>query len=220
MPTTAFGLIILAALLGVYFLFGLVLGVLAMRKGYSFAAWVGAGGSVLLGAIALGFLPNARDASLSSSERAGLKTRGNRVGTALSLIVLMLTFLAVLTQLLSFPVSGEASRSQFFERLYFPASHLLTWVELLTLITVLCAYLARPRHSKSLLVIGSLILLILTAAYFSAVDGFQRTRLIAEAPVQLVYSCHYLARVLHYFGLAGLGIGVLASRPSSAESAA
>ncbi len=80
----------LAGGLAVCVLFAFVAGALAWRKGYSFAAWFGTGGAIVLTAIALGFLPSVRNPSLSGVERAKLTARGNRIGASLSFLLIAL----------------------------------------------------------------------------------------------------------------------------------
>jgi hypothetical protein len=213
MELISFGRLLISVLIAVSLVFGIVIGVLAMRKGYSFAAWLGSGGLVLLSAIALGFLPDLRNPSLSDSQRDKLRAQGNLAGFALSMFTLALAFLSMLSRLLSFPVSGDADRSEFFTREYVPASEFLTWIQALTLFVALAAYLTRLRGRASYAVVGSLVLLLLTQLYFSIVPIFERTEFIREIPVQIVYSSHYFVRVVSYFGIAGLCAGLCAARP-------
>jgi hypothetical protein len=214
MELISFGKLLLSVLLAVSLVFGVVIGALAMRKGYRFAAWLGSGGLLLLSAIVLAFLPDLRDPSLSDSQREKLRAQGNMAGFALSMFTLALAFLSMLSRLLSFPVSGDADRSEFFARAYLPASEFVTWIQTLTLIAALAAYLMRPRGRKSYAVVGSLVLLLLTQLYYSVVPTFERTEFIREIPVQIVYSSHYFVRVLSYFGIAGLCAGLCAARPT------
>ena len=220
MELISFGKLLLSALLAVSLVFGVVIGVLAMRKGYSFAAWLGSGGLVLLSAIALAFLPDLRDPSLSDSQRDKLRAKGNLAGFALSMFTLALAFLSMISQLLSFPVLGDADRSEFFARAYMPASELMTWIQSLTLFVALAVSLRRPRGRKSYAVVGSLVLLLLTQLYYSVVPTFESTEFVRELPVQIVYSSHYFVRVLFYFGIAGLCAGLCASRPTIETPAA
>ncbi|HVW39104.1 MAG TPA: hypothetical protein VHB99_17435, partial [Pirellulales bacterium] len=97
MELISFGRLLISVLIAVSLVFGIVIGVLAMRKGYSFAAWLGSGGLVLLSAIALGFLPDLRDPSLSDSQREKLRAQGNLAGFALSMFTLALAFLSMLS---------------------------------------------------------------------------------------------------------------------------
>ena len=166
----------------------------------------------MLAAIALGFLPSTRDPSLPAPQRAKAIVRGNQIGAALSLLTLALAFLAILTQFLSFSATSGEERAEFFERLYSPASALLTWFQIITFGIVLSAYLASPRRPKSMVVVLSLALLICVETYFSLFPFFERRPVVAAMPVQLLFASHYLARVLNYFGMIGLCIGLLAQR--------
>ncbi|HET6884450.1 MAG TPA: hypothetical protein VFI31_30130 [Pirellulales bacterium] len=94
----------------------------------------------------------------------------------------------------------------------------MAWTKLLTLLVLLSAYVTRSRGQKSVLVVGSLALLIVVDAYFVVTAMVQRSSFMAEMPVQLVYTGHYLAQVLNYFGLTGLCIGLLTSRPTTDAS--
>ena len=191
--------------------FGIAIAVLAVRKGYSFAAWFGTGGTTVLSAIVLGLLPDTRNPSLAASERTKAIARGNMIGTALSLLTILVAFVAILARLLSFSVASGDERSQFFERLYMPATQFVTWLQLLTFLVALCAYSFGQRRPRSTIVVLSLAVLVFVEAYFSIAAVFDR-RLATEVPVQLVYSCHYLARAFYYFGLTGLCIGLLSAR--------
>ncbi len=208
--------LLLAMLVVVCLLFGIVAAALAARKGYSFAAWFGAGGLVLLAAIALGFLPSVRDPSLPPAEREKALARGNLIGLALSLLTLSMAFFGILARLLAFSVVSGGEESQFFEYYYAPANQFLTWVQFLTLVVVLSAYVASPRHPKSLAVVLSLALLALVDLYFSLVPLFDHLPIATRLPVQLKYSSDYFARVLSYFGIVGLCVGILsAHRPKA-----
>lgn len=208
---------ILAALVVLSMVFGIVVAALATRKGYSFAAWLGTGGLAILSAIALGILPNARDASLASTERARLSAKGNCVGIALSLSAILLAFLAVLAQLVSFPAMSNADHTEFFNQAYRPANQFFGWIQLLTLLVILAAYVARRRRLKSGLIIGSLIVLVLVEFYFCLMTMVETRSFIGELPVQFVYAATYSARIVHYFGFTGLCLGMLTALPMREE---
>jgi hypothetical protein len=66
-------------------IFGIVIGVLARFKGYSFLAWFGTGGAILLSAIVLAFQPKVRGVALTEEEILQKTQKGNRIGWLLSL---------------------------------------------------------------------------------------------------------------------------------------
>ena len=215
-PSYTFLLFIVVA---VCLVLGCTIAALAARKGYSFAAWLGVGALILPAALVLGFLPNARDMSLSAAERHKLRSRKRRRNGAIAVNYLA-RFLMILMQLVSFPGSSDADRSRFFEQLYSPANQFVTWIELLTFLVVLSAYAMRPRGTRSRFIVGALLLLAFVASYFAVVSLVERRLFGGELPFQVVYPMHYLVRVLHYFGLTALCLGVLAARPTTDASGA
>lgn len=76
---------------GVVFL--VVTGILAMRKGYNFFAWVLAGGCI--GLVVLAFLPFANSEKLPPEQRAVAVKRGNTIGLVVSACCVVLGFVAL-----------------------------------------------------------------------------------------------------------------------------
>ncbi len=117
-------------------------------------------------------------------------------------------------QLLASSPITSSERSEFLGQLYFPAVQLVAWIQLLTFLVVLSVYLARSRR-ESLLVVGSLAVLGLVETYVSLAAFLERQRFMADVPLQFVYAGQYLFRVLHYFGITGLCLGLLTVRQTS-----
>ncbi len=75
-------------LLGLFCVFGIIVGLLAMRKGFGFMSWFFSGGLVIFALIALAFFSSARDPKLTEEEKQQLTKKGNFCGQIISAICL------------------------------------------------------------------------------------------------------------------------------------
>ncbi len=138
--------------------FGVIIGALARFKGYSFLAWFGTGGAVLLGAIVLAFQPRVRGVGLTEEEVMHKTQQGNRVGWILSLIIYICILLSVVVWLTS--MSFQAVDSEEFLQLYFvPALQWSEWPWIVASCLLLARFLYMPRSDKSLLTIAAFTLI-------------------------------------------------------------
>ena len=148
----------------VYCFFGLIIGVLAKFKGYSFLAWFGTGGAILLAAIVLAFQPKVRFVALTEEEILRITERGNKVGWILSLVVYIGILLSVVVWLSS--VSTTAGDSdEFMQRYLVPAMQWTEWPWVVANCLMLVRFFYFPRGEKSLLMIVAFTLLAIQVGW-------------------------------------------------------
>lgn len=213
--------LLLAIGLAVSILFGVVIGLLARRKGYSFTAWFGAGGMVIPAAIALGFLPDSRDAALDAADRSAMIRRGNCWGICLSLVTVLLSLLPFAVRLFWLASAAQEQGlgfSQGYGDLAQTGQQALNWYEFLTIVLTLMAYISRPRGTKSPLVVISLCVLILLEGYTIFAQTFLNTWLFPQIPAEMLHACHFTLYLVRYVAFAGLFIS-LATLPTNVPSA-
>ncbi|HEX8236766.1 MAG TPA: hypothetical protein VF600_12480 [Abditibacteriaceae bacterium] len=86
--------LVVFTVLGFLAVLGLITGLLAQRKGYKFAPWFLAGGT--LGLVVLAFLPFANAPELSALEQQDKTDKGNTIGRNLAIVSLVLVLLRLL----------------------------------------------------------------------------------------------------------------------------
>jgi hypothetical protein len=119
-------LLVGVALTAVCCFFGTLIGLLAKLKGYSFLAWFGTGGSILLAAIILAFQPKVRGTELTREEIDVKIEKGNRIGWILSLFVFVGILLSVTLWLTSMSFE-DVEPEMFFQRYWVPAVQWCNW---------------------------------------------------------------------------------------------
>jgi hypothetical protein len=205
-------LIILAIVLFFWLLLGVVMGLLAIRKGYSFGAWFLTGGFVLLGAIGLGFMPNARDQTKSPEERDRILARGNRIGLILSGITALLGFLSLGLQSIVWELIRLDEDSPHSSYVIYNSFHkLLHWLQFLFFAMVLAFYLTKPPRQRSVLV--TLALLMMPVMYLGYILLPLLNDITLNSPSDFMNHVRMMIYVgLHlasFVALILLGIGVL-----------
>ncbi len=109
----------------VFCFFGTIMGLLARMKGYSFLAWFGTGGTLLVSALALAFQPKLRGVELSAEELDRSRRRGNGIGWLIGVVNYMLvTFAALLPAIQNF---ARLEAKDYFQLYIVPAYN---WADL------------------------------------------------------------------------------------------
>ena len=167
-------------------LFGLVIGLSARLKGYSFLAWFGTGGTLLISALVLAFQPKLRGVELSEEQRAVSVQRGNRIGWILSVINVFLIVLVADTPL--FSNFGETNYEDYVQRSFVPALQWIQWVYLIGMAIMFVRFICMPRGSRSPLLIAVFACLAVRTAWDyigdaiagSGEESLQKINLIAQ----------------------------------------
>lgn len=157
----------------VFCLFGAIIGGLAKRKGYSFLAWFGTGGTLLVSAILLAFRPKLRGVEMSDEQRAMHVRRGNLIGWILSIINGGLVVLAAdIPLILNF---GQPNYEDYFQRSFFPALHWIEWVYYIGMAIMLLRFICMPRGSRHPLLFFVLTAITIQFVWSYAVDAIQHS---------------------------------------------
>ncbi|MCE3015045.1 MAG: hypothetical protein ACK56W_24325 [Pirellula sp.] len=157
-------LLVGVALTAVCCFFGTLIGLLAKLKGYSFLAWFGTGGSILLAAIILAFQPKVRGTELTREEIDVKIEKGNRIGWILSLFVFVGILLSVTLWLTSMSFE-DVEPEMFFQRYWVPAVQWCNWPWLIANCLMLLRFLYLPRSEKSWLKIAAFTILAIQIVF-------------------------------------------------------
>jgi hypothetical protein len=208
---------ILLMLLFIWAMIGIAMGFLAMRKGYTFAAWFLTGGFVLLGAIALGFMPNAKDPTRSPAERDRMRTRGNQIGLILSIVTLVLGFLSFGLQLVVADITHMREAHNTSYALFRLFSKLLNWLQMFFFAMVLVLYLTKPGRQRSVFVVLPLVLLMVDQLGFVVLSLTENAVVNnrSEVMMNLRMLMHFGLQMMNVVAMAILGIGLLLLQPKT-----
>ena len=163
----------------VFCFFGLVIGVLARLKGYSFLAWFGTGGAIIFSAVVLAFQPKVRGVAITEEERSKKVRTGNGIGWILSLAVYLLISLTVAAWLIavSFDVSDP---EEFVQRFYVAALQWTNWPWLVANLLMFGRFLCMPRGSRSWIITAAFTLLAIRLAWHYVAYWVQMSGLVAD----------------------------------------
>lgn len=172
----------------VFCVFGLLMGLLARRKGYSFLAWFGSGGTLLISVIVLAFLPKNRGQELSAETLSHQALRGDRLGWILTLVNYWIAILAT-----TFPALanfGENDPHTLLQKFVVPAFEWGDWAYLVGIGILLLRFAWMPRNSRNPLTIAVFILITLQIVWarlngwlekeVELSEGWQKAELITK----------------------------------------
>ena len=203
--------IVVAALLGGWAALGVIMGLRASQKGYSFAAWFMSGGIGPISFLILNRLPATRSLDSADGQRDHARQRGDQVGLIVSACAVLGGFAAIFVALLTYWAmnSDGPFGNSFITSFYTPVIYFYTGLEFLTLTTILIAYCVRHGRRSVWITAALAALAACTLAQLMLMEAVQMIGF--EVPVELQIVSQLAVSTLHFAAVVVVCLTVVAA---------